>query len=202
MLCLAGRARVGDRVSFGHPRALADAQCPEMRQRRLVPVVRCDRDGQAVPRNLPGERHLTRRRRTYRTGLAERDVDTAMLPGGVLVADDRELAEDRAVSRPRPCPGGRSRAECPRAADEKADSPARCPASEHAATVARDARRHNEVDCLVTESRGRARFATSRSVVRRSRRRSAGTLRQRRDRLRPCAPHRSCRRQELPQAPR
>jgi hypothetical protein len=85
---LAGGSGVGDEVALSDARPLADVQCAEMREGRLVAVARHDRDGQAVRRNLPGERHLTRHGRANRARVAQCDVDTPMLAGGVRVVAD------------------------------------------------------------------------------------------------------------------
>jgi len=108
VLGLTGGTGLGDGLALAHRRALANTQCSEVRERRLVAVTRHDRHRETVRRNLPGERDLAGRRREHRTRLSERDVDASMLTGCVLVGPDRELAKDGALRRPCPRPGRRT----------------------------------------------------------------------------------------------
>jgi hypothetical protein len=104
VLGLTGGSGVGNRLALGDRRPFADAQCAEVRERRLVAVTRHDRHREAVGRHLSRERHLAGGWRDHRSGLAERDVDPSMLTRGVRVGADGELPEDHAVRRPRPRP--------------------------------------------------------------------------------------------------
>jgi len=113
VLDLAARSWIGDGISLRDRCALANAQRSEMGERRLVAVGRRDRHREAVRRNLPGERHLARRRSAHRTRPAHGDVNPSMLTCRVLVAPDRELPEDRAVGGPPPGPGRRAVPEGP-----------------------------------------------------------------------------------------
>jgi hypothetical protein len=137
VLSLAGRAWIGDRSALRDRRTFADAQLPEMREGNPVSVTRGDRHGEAVRGNRARERHVARRRGADRAGIAERDVDPTVLPGGIHVAADREPTQDRTVRGPRPRPRRRSGTERP--ADERGEAkqPTRCPVSEHGTTVAR-----------------------------------------------------------------
>lgn len=163
-------------------------QRAEVGQRRLVPVVRRDRHGQAVGRYLPGECDLTGGRRQHTARIAESNVHAAVLPTRIAIVRDGELAEDRPIRGPRPRPGGGSPSERPRHRSCADDQPPRCPASEHGSTVAPDARGGNVIDELVTESRDRARSWTSRSASRRRPPPAGVAGRQRRARPRSPAP--------------
>ena len=177
MLGLTAGSRVGDRVALRYRRALADAQCSKVCERSLVAVARSDRHREAVRRHLPGERNLACGRCHNCAGASQRDVDASMLTGGVRVGPDGELAKDRSVRRPRPRPCRRAGRERPDHRGTQACRPARCPASEHGATVARTAHGGNAVDRLVTESRGRARSARRQSAARPPRQQFVETLR-------------------------
>jgi hypothetical protein len=119
VLGIAGRSRLGHRVTLADPCATPDEELAGVRQRDLVAVGRLDRDRQAVGRNLPGERDLPGGGSTDRGGVAERDVDAAVLPTCVLVVSDRELPEHWTVHGPRP--GERSGCEDER--DEQGQDP-------------------------------------------------------------------------------
>ena len=137
VLGLTGRARIGDRGALRDRRAFADAQRPEMGEGDPVSVPRCDRHGEAVRGNLACEGHVARRGGADRARIAERDVDPTVLPGGIRVAADRELAQNRTVRGPRPRPRRSSGTERPADQGGEAEQPTRCPVSEHGATVAR-----------------------------------------------------------------
>jgi hypothetical protein len=136
VLGVARRPDGRDRVSLGEARALPDLQRPEMRQRRLVPVARRDRDGEPVRRYLPGEGHLAGNRGPHHPGGTGGDVDPAVLAGGVLVVDDGERAQDPTLRRPRPGESRRSLGQRAGERHEREQEPSGCPSCEHAATVA------------------------------------------------------------------
>jgi hypothetical protein len=58
VLRLARGATLRDGISLVDVTAAPHEKPADVRQRRLVPVGRLDRDRQAVRRNLPGEGHL------------------------------------------------------------------------------------------------------------------------------------------------
>ena len=129
---------------------------PEVGERDLG-VADGDRHREAVRRNGAGERHLPRDRRANRSRSLERDVDPAMLSGGVGVPADREAAEHGAVRRPRPGERGRSRRECPDERDAEARSPTALSVERTWTRRYREtARAATQCDSLVTETRGRA----------------------------------------------
>lgn len=177
-----------DDVSLPDPPTTLHQQRTEVGQRRLVPVVRRDRHGQAVCRYLPGEGDLTGDRRQHTARIAERDVHAAVLSTRIAIVRDGELAEDRPIRGPRPRPRGGSPSERPRHRSCADDQPPRCRVSEHGSTVASDARGGNAIDELVTESRDRARSWTSRSASRRRPPPAGVARRQRRARPRPPVP--------------
>jgi len=177
-----------DGVSLPDPPTTLHQQRAEVGQRRLVPVIRRDRHGQAVGRYLPGECDRTGDRRQHTTRIAESDVHAAVLPTRIAIVRDGELAEDRPIRGPRPRPRGGSPSERPRHRSCADDQPPRCPASNHGSTVAPDARGGNAIDELVTESLDRARSWTSRSTSRRRPPPAGVAGRQRRARPRPPAP--------------
>jgi hypothetical protein len=100
VLRVARRPAFGDRVAFAHVRAAPHGDPADMCQRGLEAVDGRDRDRVAVGRHLACEGHLSGDRRAHGARASERDVDPAMLPRGVLVVTERELAEDGAVGRP------------------------------------------------------------------------------------------------------
>ena len=106
----AGRARFGQRRPLRDTLTALHEKRPEMGQRNLV-AIGVNRDSEPVRRNLTGEGDLAGNRRIDLAGAVESDVDTAMLSPGVGVVAERELAEDVAVCRPRPCAGARRESE-------------------------------------------------------------------------------------------
>jgi len=92
VLPFSGRPRLRDHVTLLDVCASLDVQRAEVGQRSLVAVTGGNRHGQAMRRNLAGERHLPTRRRTHRIRAAEGYVYSAVLPAFVLVVGDRELA--------------------------------------------------------------------------------------------------------------
>jgi hypothetical protein len=144
VLGIAGRAGSCDRFCFADAVPLRDVKRAEVSERDPV-LAGDDRHGEAVRRHLAGERHLARDRSTDRCPRLDPDVDPTMLAGGVLVGHDRELSEHRAIGRP--CPGEcrRPGSQCPHESAGNAESPSRCPESEHEATVA-GARRGGNAD--------------------------------------------------------
>jgi hypothetical protein len=99
VLGLAGRACVREDVAFRDGRPSSHAQRTEMRQRHLG-VADGDCDREPARRNLARERDLARDRRPYRRRVAERDVDAAVLAGGVRVGTDGEATQHGAFGRP------------------------------------------------------------------------------------------------------
>lgn len=91
VLHLPGRTGLGQHVALRNRLAATDVQLPEMRQRRLV-LASCDRDGEAVCGDRPGERHRARHGRAKRGGTPEPDVDASVLAGRVRIATDGEPA--------------------------------------------------------------------------------------------------------------
>ena len=162
VLRVSGWSGLGDGVSLLHARTAPDPERPEVGERCLVTVARGDRDGQAVSRDLPCERHLPCHRRPHCARVANGDVDTTVLPSGVLVLPEGKLPQDGPVDRPGPCPRARGDDECTDHRAENRHRPPRCPSSEHRSKVARGRAGRNAVDELVTESRGRARSSRSR----------------------------------------
>jgi hypothetical protein len=92
VLGLARPPRLGDRRTLADRDARLHQERAEMRERRLVAVCRRDRHRQAVRRHLAGERHLAGGRRAHALLSLDRDVDPAMLAGGVRIVADRESA--------------------------------------------------------------------------------------------------------------
>ena len=162
VLRVSGWSGLGDGVSLLHARTAPDPERPEVGERCLVTVARGDRDGQAVSRDLPCERHLPCHRRPHCARVANGDVDTTVLPSGVLVLPEGKLPQDGPVDRPGPCPRARGDDECTDHRAENRHRPPRCPSSEHRSKVACGRAGRNAVDELVTESRGRARSSRSR----------------------------------------
>jgi hypothetical protein len=142
VLGIAGGAGSGDQVCFADAVPLCDAKRAEVSERDLV-LAGDDRHGEAVRRHLAGERHLTRDRSTDRSPWLDPDVDPTMLAGRVLVGNDRELSEYRAISRPCPRECRRPGSQCPHESAGNAESQSRCRESEHEATVARALRGGN-----------------------------------------------------------
>ena len=140
----AGWPRLCQRRTLRDAVATPDEKRPEMSQGRPV-AVRFDRDGEPVRRNLSGERDFTRNRGPDRATVVERNVDTAMLSGGVRVVAEREVTENGAVRRPRPGLGVRSESECDPHRGQGHSQHSRCPRSEHASTVAAPGRRGNAI---------------------------------------------------------
>jgi hypothetical protein len=100
VLRIARRPTLGDRVAFAHVRAAPHGDQADVRQGGLDAVGGRDRDREAVGRHLAGEGHLAGDGRSHGARASERDVDSAMLPRGVLVAAERELSKDRPLGRP------------------------------------------------------------------------------------------------------
>jgi hypothetical protein len=137
MLRLARGPAFGDHVAFTHVSTALDGDPPDVRQRRLVAVGGRDRDREAVRRHLAREGDLSRDRRPDRSRDAEGDVDAAVLTCGVLVAAERELAEDGSVGGPRPGESARWARENRDGKSEGAEKKRRCPWSEHGSRLAR-----------------------------------------------------------------
>jgi hypothetical protein len=176
VLGLARRARIGDRLPLGDAVAALDPQRAEVRERGPVPAAGRDGHGESIRGHGSRERDIARGRSPHRGCAAERDVDTTMLTRRILVGPDGEPAQNGSVGGPRPRPGGSASCERPYECEQQAQGPPRCPSSEHGSTVARPSCGGNAIDGLVTESRGRARSATSPSAGPRPRRPVDGTL--------------------------
>jgi hypothetical protein len=136
VLRLPGWARLRERLALGNRLPSANVQLAEVRQRRLVLAGR-DRDGEAVDRYRPGERHRAGHGRAKRGRAAQRDVDTTVLAARVGIAAHGESAQDRAVRGPCPCPRRRAGREGKDGRAGETDEPPRCLRREHEATVAR-----------------------------------------------------------------
>jgi hypothetical protein len=156
------RPRLGDRLPLLDGRTALDEERTDMSQRRLVAVGGDDRHGQPVGRNLTGERDLTRSRCAHDEGLAERDVDPAVLPARIRVVAERELPEHRSVRGPRPRLRTRRGEQRPADRHQGRNDQLRCPRSQHITRVAAAQSGSNAVDEVVTETPGRGRSATSR----------------------------------------
>ena len=189
VLRLSRRPGFGNRVALIHVHATLDEQRAEMGQRSLVPVARDDRDGQAMRGNLACKGDPTSNRRPHLTRIAKGDVHAAVLPTGVGIVCDREVAKDWAVSRPRPGPRSGRDDECPRDRCDTSDRPSCCRPSEHAVTVAPCSGGGNAIDELVTESRDTGRSWRPRSTSRPRLPPSAAAPQRRRARQRPRDPH-------------
>jgi hypothetical protein len=126
MLGRAGWPGIRDGLAFLDPIAALHEQWAEMSQRRLVSTRGRDRHRQAVRWNLAGEGHLAGRRSAHDPGVAERDVDSAVLAAGVRVVSQREAAEDLALGRPRPGPRPRREDESPAQHQEEGRKQPRC----------------------------------------------------------------------------
>jgi hypothetical protein len=150
------RTGLGDRRALGDERAAPHEERPQMGEGRLVPVGRRDRHGEAVRRNLAGERDLSRRRRPNDGGLSHGDVDAAVLAPGIRIVAERELLEDRPVRRP--SPGSRiwRGDERPERGRERDDDRPRWLMRKHDARVVAARSCGNGLDEVVTETRGRA----------------------------------------------
>lgn len=162
VLGLAGWAGFGDRrilVDLGAP---LDEQRAEVRQRHLAAVSCGDCDGQPVCRDLARERDLPGSRSAYDGGIAEGDVDAAVLAPGIRVLADRELPQDRSVRRPGPGRRIRRGDERPERDRERDQDRPRWPMRKHDARVVADPIGGNGFDEVVTETRGRARSARHR----------------------------------------
>jgi hypothetical protein len=85
-----GRAGLGERVALDDGVSGRHEQRSEMRQRDLEAVRRLDRDGEAVRRDPPRKRDLTRGGSAYDASVAEGDVHAAVLAPGVRVVADGE----------------------------------------------------------------------------------------------------------------
>ena len=188
VLRFSGWPRFCDCITLRDAPTALHEQRAEVGQRRLVSVIRGDRHGQAVGRHLSGEGDLTSDRRQHAARIAESDVHAAVLPTRIAIVRDGELAEDRPVGGPRPCPRGGGHSERPRHRSRADDQPPRCPASEHESTVAPDALGGNAIDELVTESVDRGRSWRRPSASRRRPPPAGVARRQRRARPRPPAP--------------
>jgi hypothetical protein len=136
MLRSPGQARPGDRVAFLHDCAALHEQRAEVRERGLVAARGLDRDSPAVRRDGPGERHLTRCRRTHRHGVAESEVDATVLAARIRVFADGEGTQDVTVRRPGPCLRGRCHRKRPRHRHEQHRGGSGCPKEKHGSTVA------------------------------------------------------------------
>jgi hypothetical protein len=136
VLCLTRRARLGHRVALLDPITLADEKPAEVRQGRLLALCRANGDGQTVRGDLAREGHLARRWRSHARGVADRDVDPAMLPARVRVVPETEGAEHGPVGRPRPRERSWRSDQGGERHSRGDDCGLRCPVSEHTATVA------------------------------------------------------------------
>lgn len=126
------RPGAGDRLAFANAVALPHAQRAEVGERRPVAVAGRDRDRQPVRGQGAGEGHLARDRRPDLPGSGERDIDPPVLPAGVRIRPERELAEDRPVCRPGPGERAGCDAERPRRREQTGDHHACCRSREHA----------------------------------------------------------------------
>jgi hypothetical protein len=108
-LGVAARADRSDRIALGDGRALRDEQRAQMGERDGVAVRREDRDALAGRRHGAGEGHGTGCGRDHGRPGVTRDVDAAMLPGGVRMRRvERVGLDDDTVGRPAPGRGGGS----------------------------------------------------------------------------------------------
>lgn len=99
---LGGAARTGRREcgALGHLVPLADADAPQVRERDREAIGGQDRDGLSAGRHEPRKRHPAGGRGTHRLAVGRRNVDAAMLAGGVRVRPDLEAAQHGTVDRP------------------------------------------------------------------------------------------------------
>jgi hypothetical protein len=121
------RTRLGDRIPLVEARTAPDEHGAQVRQRRLVPIRRLDRDGEPMGRNLARERHLATDGRPHNGGAPKSDVYPPVLAARIGVVTERELAEDVAVCRPCPGAGAWSRDERPRDRSKTESRQSRCP---------------------------------------------------------------------------
>jgi hypothetical protein len=135
VLRLPGRTGLGQHVALRDRLAATDVQLAEMRQRCLV-LACCDRDGEAVGGDRPGEGHRAGRRRAERRAAPEPDIDASMLAGCVRIAADGEPAQYRAVRGPGPRPRRRANGERADHRHGQCCEHTRCLESEHGSTVA------------------------------------------------------------------
>jgi hypothetical protein len=91
-LGLARRTGLRDRVALADPFALAHEDRPQVGERRLVSVSGHDRHRQAVAGHRPRKRDFAGCRCSDLRVADGRDVDAAMLPGGVAVVAEGEAA--------------------------------------------------------------------------------------------------------------
>ncbi len=91
-----------DDGSFGDLVAAHDVGRAQLQQRDRVTVRRLDRDRTPAARNRAGERNGAGSRRAHGGPDLGADVDAAVLATCVRVVAERERAQDRPVTRPRP----------------------------------------------------------------------------------------------------
>jgi hypothetical protein len=137
VLRLAGRPAFCDYVVFPHVSTALDGDPPHVRQRHLEAVGGRDRDREAVRGHLAREGHLTRDGSPDRSRDAEGDIDAAVLARGVLVAAERELAENGSIGGPPPGERARWARERCNGKRDGAEKKRRCPWSEHGSRLAR-----------------------------------------------------------------
>ncbi len=94
VLGISGWTWLGDWIPLPDMSTTLHQQRSEMRQGGLVATARCDGDRQPVRGYLPGEGDLAARGSQHRTRIAQRDVHATVLPAGIAVGGDRELAEN------------------------------------------------------------------------------------------------------------
>jgi hypothetical protein len=135
VLRLPGRTGLRQHVAFRDRLAATDVQLAETRQRCLV-LACCDRDGEAVGGDRPGEGHRAGHGRAERCAAPEPDVDASMLAGRVCIAADGKPAQYRAVRGPGPRPRGRANGERGHHGHGECCEHTRCLESEHESTVA------------------------------------------------------------------
>jgi hypothetical protein len=135
VLRLPGRTGLRQHVAFRDRLAATDVQLPEMRQGCLV-LACCDRDGEAVGGDRPGEGHRAGNGRAERWAAPEPDVDASMLAGRVCIATNGEPTQYPAIRGPGPRPRGRADGERADHRRSKCCEHSRCLESEHGSTVA------------------------------------------------------------------